>query len=335
LPVLGHAFVGVATAACVRPRTHGLRAALWTPLLVGLAYLPDLVSQIGDLVAADRWRLATHSMLFAFLAAVFLAWPVAAWSRRSRIFAFALALFSVLTHQLMDLLQGTDDRPFWPFSGWRADYQGWAAISSLKSEVVCFGGFCLVLLLARWFIVRWHREFWQRGQPDLSPQSPGGRGLRSLGWVLTAVFLVLAAGTHYLRDLRVQQVAAAELYIHQHRPAEALACLDRAARWPRVISQAGLDYIRGEAYDEMGDRPRAEQYYLAALRGDRDSLWMLADLAVLYATSSEPLELRRQKVEPLVARMRAHHAQDTALPRILAKIDRKLAAPATRPATQP
>lgn len=335
MPVLGHAFVGVATAAYVRPRTCGLRAALWTPLLVGLAYLPDLVSQIGDLMGTGRWRVATHSVLFAFITAILLARPIAAAARLPRLAALALVLFSVLVHQAMDLLQGTDDRPFWPFSSWRADFAGWLPATGLKSEIVWIGGLCAILVAVRWLISRWRGEHRRQVQDDSLLTAPTGRQANVVGWLVTAVFLVLATWTHYLRDIHERQVAAAEALIHAHRPAEALPLLDRAAYWPHVKSPAALDYVRGEAYDAMGDRPRAEQYYLAALRDGAEDIWALADLAVLYATSPEPLEQRRRQVEPLVARLRVHHADHSALPRILARIERKLAHPASVPASQP
>ena len=46
MPVLGHAFVGIATAMTVRPsRRAALAAAVWMPALVALAYLPDIACQ--------------------------------------------------------------------------------------------------------------------------------------------------------------------------------------------------------------------------------------------------------------------------------------------------
>src|SRR5215210_5145122 len=67
MPVIGHAFVGLATADIFEPPTaRGSRAsitsALWLPIVVCLAYLPDIVTQAGPIVGWSRASLAGHSV---------------------------------------------------------------------------------------------------------------------------------------------------------------------------------------------------------------------------------------------------------------------------------
>jgi hypothetical protein len=81
----------------------------------------------------------------------------------------------------------------------------------------------------------------------------------------------------------------------------------------------------------MGDRRRAEIYYLRAYRADRTYFWTVADLALFYASSGEPLAERRRSAEPYLDRLRDDFVQDPALPEVLTRVERKLAAPGTPP----
>jgi hypothetical protein len=73
MPVLGHTFVGLAIAVSTRPfaRRHpkppgtGATSELWLPAVVTLAYLPDIVAQLGVLAGWSESRLLGHSALFA------------------------------------------------------------------------------------------------------------------------------------------------------------------------------------------------------------------------------------------------------------------------------
>src|SRR5262245_756925 len=96
MPVLGHAFVGLATAMTVRPsRQAVLGAALWTPVLVGLAYLPDIAAQAGLLLGLSEPRIATHSVLAAVVASAIVAMPLAWLAGISARRAFLIALVSI------------------------------------------------------------------------------------------------------------------------------------------------------------------------------------------------------------------------------------------------
>jgi hypothetical protein len=68
MPVLGHAFVGAATALCVPPTRATARdcssnrrpprsgEALWIPIVVVLAYVPDIGAQLALLSETERHR---------------------------------------------------------------------------------------------------------------------------------------------------------------------------------------------------------------------------------------------------------------------------------------
>ncbi len=333
MPVLGHAFAGLTTAAYTRGSVRRrVGAALWTPALVGLAYLPDLLAQLGTLAANGGWRTATHSVLFAAAAALLLAWPLARLTGISAGRAGLLVFFSVGLHDLLDLLQGTDCRPFWPFSHRHINLPDRHLPAGMLGEVVSYGGIAGLLILARMLAVRLKRK-----QPA-SAGAPTGRFAPPRAWMmagygLTAAVLLLAAGTHYLRDVRRQQFETALALIRDRRPAEALPLLDEARKWPHVSNPARVHFARAEAYLRMGDRTCAEQYYLAALDEGPDDFWVLADVAIFYASSQEPLEVRRRRVEPLVATLRERFATWRDLPRVLAKIDAKLNQRASPPAS--
>jgi hypothetical protein len=85
MPVLGHAFVGAATALSVPPArarsgdgsAEPLRGAtLWLPLMVVLAYLPDIAAQLALLVEWPDAREVTHSLLIGIVVSPVVAWGV-------------------------------------------------------------------------------------------------------------------------------------------------------------------------------------------------------------------------------------------------------------------
>lgn len=348
MPVLGHAFVGITTAVYTRPAVRrDVGAALWMPVLVGLAYLPDISAQLVNLAGLGRWRTATHSVLFAGVAAVLLAWPLGRLARMSLAGAWAVVLLSVLGHDLLDLFAGTDCQPLWPFSSRHIDLPNRTPTPGLAHEVAWFGGACAALILARMVIrpilrgrrgALLPREASGAVLPQNSPdfvsrpvRATGRPGWVLAGYVLTAVVLGLAAGTHYLYNLRRQQMAAAWKLIWKGRGAEAFPLIEQAQRWPGVGGTAMVDFARAEAYLATGERERAEQHYLAALRERPEDYYILVDLAQFYASSPEPAGVRRQRVEPLVATLRNRYSNWRDLPRRLEKIEAQLNKSTTRP----
>ena len=238
MPVLGHAIVGLAIGVSTKPsaRGHpeppgiGATSEFWLPAVVALAYLPDIVAQLGLIAEWSDSRLLGHSVLFAVVV-----------PRRSR-----------------------------------------------------------------------------------------GCGCKRLVWLGRAfiVAVVLAAVmTHALRDARETQFETGRNLV-EHRAYQAgFEALALAERWPSTTKPGRIDYVRAEAYAGMGDRRRAEAYYLRAYRADRTYFWIVADLALFYASSEEPVAERRRLATPYLRRLRSEYAGEPALPKVLTRVERKLAAP--------
>jgi membrane-bound metal-dependent hydrolase YbcI (DUF457 family) len=147
MPVLGHAFVGLATAKCTRPtKIVSAGAALWTPVLVGLAYLPDIVNAVFVTLGLGDRQIVTHSLFFAVAASVLIG-PALAWLVRcSLLKAWLLTLFSVSFHVVLDILQGSNRQPWWPFSDHHI---------KLKDAIIPLGMYREVLLFGIPFAVFW------------------------------------------------------------------------------------------------------------------------------------------------------------------------------------
>lgn len=332
MPVLGHAFVGITTAVCTRHRVRrDVGRALWLPALVGLAYLPDILAQLAKLAYVAPWRTVTHSLLFGVAASLVLASPLARLAGLPFRAGLLIAGLSIGLHQGLDVLQGTDGRPFWPFSHRHVDLPDGLFPSGLSREVLFFGCACGAVV-GLWAVLR-RRQPSPAAPPE--PTSPRYRRLMWLGHATTAAVLLVAAGTHGLREMRERQLAQAWSLIRDHRPEEAFTFLEKADRWP-YVGAGYTDYARAEAYERMGRRDQAEGCYLRSWNANPTNFWVTADLALFYASSSEPLEERRRKAAPYIARLRQQFPRRVELPGILERLDRKLAdRPATRAAVPP
>jgi tetratricopeptide (TPR) repeat protein len=136
--------------------------------------------------------------------------------------------------------------------------------------------------------------------------------------------LALAATTHHLRNTRERELAAAAARLEQGDYAGALSLLDRAERWPSTARPGRIDDLRGQAWEGLGERTRAEASYLRAYRADPGYFWLVVDLAAFYASSDEPRNERRRRVSPLVQRLREEFANEPAMPAAVDRILRKL-----------
>ncbi len=327
MPVIGHAFVGLATAMCTRPRRASLvGVALWTPVVVGLAYLPDVVRQVVASGDAAEKRLVTHSLPCAVAAALVAAPGLARLGRRGFAGGFAIALGLILSHVVLDILQGSDRRFWWPFSNAHVRLNSTLIPTSTRQEAVLFAKLFGVFIGVRWIAMQW----WRRRHPPAA--GVRGRGLAVwTGYGLTAVIFLAAGTTHYLRGVRQQDLAAANRLLWKGRYAESLAMVERADRWPRAATPARMDYARAEAYAGLKQRDLAEYYFLRSIEADPTFFWSIGDLAVLYASGEEPVEERQKKVEPYRRLLETRFSDHAHLGSYLKRIERKLAAPATRP----
>ncbi len=299
MPVVGHAFLGLATGLAVRPRLPPGATErppghdLWASAAVALAYLPDVAGQLLALAGWAGARAFSHSLLF--VAAV--ASGVALGLFRLRFAplprALALSLGSLLGHLLLDLLQATDRTPLWPFSSWRASVPLLPA--DPLAELGLFGACFLVFLACR------------RGRED--PPRAGAPERRRVvsrsAWAsgAAAVLLVLGAlGTHGLRATREAQLYEAHRLLAARDYRGVLRAVAQAARWPSTAKAGRLDYLRGAAWEGLGDRRLAETHYLLSYVADPDYFWCVADLALFYMRSASPQERRRMS-NPYLARL--------------------------------
>jgi hypothetical protein len=85
MPVVGHAFAGLATAMQFAPASaHDRRqptsvaSTLWAPAVVATSYFPDIVTQLGGALGISYANFYGHHPAVALAAGIVLG---AAWSR--------------------------------------------------------------------------------------------------------------------------------------------------------------------------------------------------------------------------------------------------------------
>jgi tetratricopeptide (TPR) repeat protein len=218
---------------------------------------------------------------------------------------------------------------WWPISSRPVSFASGEVGLSITSQVLVFGGSLLALLMVRWI---WHLRSDRSGQESERIADQGSRSWQRV-WVtggITALLLLAVAATQYLRDVRERQLDLAWTMISRKQGASALDVLDQAERWPSTARPGRIDYARAEAYADMGQRAKAEQYYLRSYRADPSCFWTVADLAVFYASSDEPLEVRRRRAAPYLSRLTGEFANEAGLPRCLAKLERRLSSSPVR-----
>jgi hypothetical protein len=334
MPVLGHAFAGFAIGVSTTPSARGHSEppgiwVLWLPAVVTLAYLPDIMAQLCLLAGWSDGRLLGHSVMFAVAASPAIAAVLMRLAGVSFVRAFVTALVSLVVHDVLDLAQATDRAPWWPLSNRPIGFDLGLIPSDLLGEATVFGGLLLAFLALRHAAKRW------AGQNAVDPVIPGEGRSRWvwLGWAFIAAVVLAAVVTHSLRDARDSQLETGRALVEERAYQAGLEALARAEPWPSTTKPGRIDYVRAEAYAGMGDRQRAEAYYLRAYRADPTYFWVVADLALFYASAGEPLAERRRLVAPYLSRLRSEFAGYPVLPQILARVERKLEAP--RPGEPP
>jgi hypothetical protein len=295
--------------------------------VVTLSYLPDIVAQLGLIAGWNDGRLLGHSVMFAAAVSPGIAGMLMRVARVSFLRAFFTVLVSLLVHDVLDLVQATDRAPWWPLSDRPVGFDLGLIPTDLWRQAAVFGGSLLAFLTLRRGTHRWAGQC----AVGLPMAGPSHAQLAWLGRALIAAVILAAVVTHSLRDAREAQLETARTLI-QHRAYQAgLEALARAERWPSTTKPGRIDYLRAEAYTGLGDRQAAETYYLRAYRADHTYFWVVAELALFYASSREPVTKRRQSVEPYLSRLRADFAGHPALPGILTRVERNLAAGDTPP----
>lgn len=333
MPVLGHAFVGLTIGVSTQISGRGdsepgrirVGSGLWLPAVVTLSYLPDIVAQLGLIAGWSDGRRLGHSVLFAVAVSPAIADVLTRVAKVSFPRAFFTALISLLVHDILDLAQATDRAPWWPLSDRPVGFDLGLIPTDLWREAAVFGGLLVAFLALRRAAHRW------LGQSAVDPPIAGTTHAR-LVWLsraLMVIVVLVAVVTHSLRDAREAHFETARTLI-EHRAYQAgLEALARAERWPSTTKPGRIDYLRAEAYASLNDRRSAKTYYLRAYRADRTYFWLVADLALFYASSSEPVAERRRSVEPYLSRLRADFAGHPAFSDVVTRVERRLAARGT------
>lgn len=243
MPVLGHAFVGLAIGVSTKPSARGrseppgigAASALWLPAVVALAYLPDIVAQLGFIAGWSDNRLLGHSVMFAVAVSPAIAAVLMRLARVSFPRAFVIALVSLLVHDVLDLDQATDRAPWWPLSDRPIGVDLGLIPTGLLREAAVFGGLLVAFLALRHLAHRW------AGQSAVHPPIPGN-GHAPLVWLGRAfiVAVVLAAVvTHSLRDARAAQLETARDPVEHRAYQVGLEALAQAEPWPSTTKPAG------------------------------------------------------------------------------------------------
>ncbi len=331
MPVLGHGLVGLATGlATVRDQDRPVARALWIPSAVVLAYLPDIMAQLGIAVGWRDAGVVTHSICFAVGASIVVAALLARFAAVSFVRSFGLVLLTIVLHELMDVLQSTNRMLWWPLSTHPARADPAFIPRGARSEALLFASLFCVFLAVRFGLRRFRtrdRGPVRRDALPVDDRGPAPVRLVRLGYVITVSVFATAGGLHVLQSARDRQYQEAWSMVARRDYAGALEHFGQAQRWPGVGRPGRIDYGKAEAYLGLGERGRAEHYYLASVCADPHYLWAVADLAVFYASSSESAGTRRDRVAPYSKRLRADFADHPRQPHVLARVQRKLAEP--------
>ncbi len=319
MPVVGHAFAGLATAvqfgpASVRdPRQPTAGAsAWWAPAVVAAAYLPDIVTQVGGAVGVSHANAYGHSPALGVIAGLALgsAWSAAAGT--SLIRAVVIATGSILGHDLLDAVQAMD----WPWPGRIVRSAPFGLSPRIVSEAILSA-----LLFAMFLLWRFATGRSSRTSASRLSRSP------ALGWMprtIVAVILITAVGTYVLRGRHERQLNAARRLLDNGNYAGALDMADKADAWPHGNRPGRIDMIRAEAHQRLGHHEAAEALYLSVYEKDPNNFWALADLAECYASSVRPTAERRRLARLRASELQRRFPKHPSLHNVLDGIEREL-----------
>ncbi len=330
MPVIGHAFCGLGAAHCVPViGDNPARRSLWVPLIVAVAYLPDVLTQLGLSAGLVGARVVSHSLLTAIVLAVPVGLGLAWFGRLPWRRGVLLALLLIGLHSVLDALQSTDRLPLWPV--WNRPLPDRLTIIPVdpRDEAMLFAVLFVVFVIVRQIVLAESRSQ-TPATNNLAPPRAGA----ILGQVLAVAILFVAMGTHYLRATREEELQEAKARLRDSDFQAVLVWADRAARYPSTARPGQIDYLKAVAWEGLNNRELAERYYLTSYQADPWYFWCVGDLGFFYATSDLPPEERARQAAPYIRRLRKDFAQYEAQPRMLSRIERRLARPvASQPAT--
>ena len=319
MPVIGHALVGWATGILAGPPVRAGDPAIdwkrwWIPALVCLAYFPDIITYVLQTAGFFNSRQHGHSWIAATLtvAVAALTGPALGLRRWS---GAAVAAGSVWLHDVMDVLQGSPASMSWPLPLVGQHVPVLIPDTLIAEAIVCGAAFGIAVVVRQ--VDQRSGRVRSSGRPEIVPRTALAR---------TALLLCVgvAATVNVLRDRRAAELTEAARLVSEKRYEAALNMLDQVARWPGPVKGGRVPYLRAEAHRGLHDEGRAERYYAQAIAEDPSYFWAVADLAILRASSRQPIDERKRVVDPLVSRLSRDFAEHPALPRVLRRIETEL-----------
>lgn len=306
MPLLGHAFTGMATALIVAPQdqkkkvsSQSLLAPFLTTSLIVLSYLPDIVSQCGLFFNWYGARQLGHSILFALFispAAGFILNRQTSFTKKQCIL---LGLSTILLHDLLDILQSTDRQPFWPFSTTNFGSTLTVIPTNPTKEGLLFGLFYGIVLA--WYLHRGQKKSSNGNEySHLGPIPTQKLGEK----ILIILIILIALTTYHLRTQRIHTFRQAISMFHQQQYSTSLILLNKADRWPGIAKPGRPAYFKGVIYMKQHHSTLAEKYLLLSYHRNKNFFWCIGDLALLYATSNKPRSQRMALARPYIQRMR-------------------------------
>jgi len=310
MPLLGHAFTGMATALIVGPYSSKKSeipsfspVPFLTTTLVIFSYLPDIVSQCCLYFDWYDGRLLAHSILFAFLfspAAGLILNRLTSFTKKQ---CFLLAFTTIMLHDLLDILQSTDRQPLWPFSTTLFGNGITIIPHNPTKEALLFG--CIYCLVLSWYL------FQRRGRKSVHTcnHMPPFRQKWSERILIGTIILIVLA-TYHLRVQRTHSFQQAMFYFHHQDYSNALRLINMVDKWPRIAKPGRLDYLRGVIYMQQHRPVLAEKYLLLSYNRNQNFFWCIGDLALLYAKTHKTHSQRIALTEPYLRKMRnnfSHH----------------------------
>jgi hypothetical protein len=210
-------------------------------------------------------------------------------------------------HDGMDILQSPRRMPLWPLP-LVVNVGRWIP-STLQGELIA----CLPLLGAAVAYQWWKRRL----------RIPSRRDWVGLSVVVAIV--VAATVASEIRDRRERALIRARALAESGQFNAALEESKSADGWPYPTAPGRIDYVRAVAWWGLGRTDLAEQLYLRSYEADPDYIWVVGDLAAIYASSDQPVEERTRRAAPWLTILRDRFPDDPALPRLVARVQRELA----------
>lgn len=234
---------------------------------------------------------------------------------------FSISLFSILLHDLLDLLQSTDRMPWWPVSNWQIGHGLNVIPTGPLKEVLLFGLIFAVFLACR------HLQAKRNKKRKVKPTIHYSRS--RFVWIsrgAIAVIILAAVFTHYMRDTRERQLYNAHSLLKSKDYVGILNTLKKAERWPSIAKPGRIDYLRGVAYMKQHKTELAEKYLLRSYSLNQNYFWCVADLALVYASSDRAPQIRASLAAPYIKQLQKQFPKHVDFSKCMNKIQHHLAA---------